>query len=116
MSVQNKVADMSKAINVFTKTLMWKLTEGHPVEQEEIDALNEMRVGAGMKPLNIAIPSSSSQPEEKAPAYEPKQEYQTPRSQSEGKPPRSRKPPKTTDDTPYNPETLMINGRSFEGE
>jgi hypothetical protein len=117
MSVQNKVADMSKAINVFTKTLMWKLTEGHPVEQEEIDALNEMRVGAGMKPLNIAIPSSS-QPaaEKKAPAYEPKQQYQTPRSQSEGKPPRSRKPPKTDENTPFNPEAIAINGREFEGQ
>jgi hypothetical protein len=117
---QHKIADMSKAITVFTKTLMWKLTEGHPVEQEEIDALNEMRVSAGMKPLNIAVPSASSQPaaEKKAPApsYQPKEQYQTPRSQSEGKPPRARKPPKTTDDTPFNPAAIVINGREFDGQ
>lgn len=125
----NKIADMTKAINVFTKTLLWKLTEGHPVEQEEIDALNEMRSEAGMKPLNIAIPSSSKtpEPEKKAPGTPAGQSWQnrTPpyqqhetedKPRSEGKPPRSRKPPKTTDDTSFNPEAITVNGRTFEGE
>jgi hypothetical protein len=110
---------MSKAITVFTKTLMWKLTEGHPVEQEEIDALNEMRVSAGMKPLNIAVPSSSSAPAAEKKAPQPKAEpYQTPRSQSEGKPPKARKwsPPKTDENTEFNPQAITINGRDFEGQ
>jgi hypothetical protein len=65
---QNKTAaDLNKAINVFTKTLLWKLTEGHPVTPEEIEALNEMRVEAGMEALQVPEQATSA-PTQKAPA------------------------------------------------
>jgi hypothetical protein len=68
MSQQNKTAaDLNKAINVFTKTLLWKLTEGHPVTPEEIEALNEMRVEAGMEALQVPEQATSA-PAQKAPA------------------------------------------------
>jgi hypothetical protein len=95
MNQQNKIADITNAVNVFTKTLLWKLTEGHPVEQEEIDALNEMREEAGMKPLNIAVPSQQS--EKKAPRPEGKA-------------------PQPADDPEYNPQAIVINGQRFEGQ
>src|SRR5271170_8017522 len=64
--------DLNQAVNVFTRSLMWKITEGHPVENEEIEALNAMRENAGMKPLNIAVPSGAkSEPAQQA---QPKRE------------------------------------------
>ena len=85
MSQQNKTADLNKAVNVFTKRLLYALTEGQPVEQEEIDALNEMREAAGMKPLAIAVTTQGKAapapaPKSKAPEPERKQ------PQSERKP------------------------------
>lgn len=68
MSQKSKTAaDLNKAINVFTKTLLWKLTEGHPVTPEEIEALNEMRVEAGMEALQVPEQATSA-PAQKAPA------------------------------------------------
>ena len=83
MSQQSKRADLNKAVTLYTKRLLHALTEGNPVEQEEIDALNEMREAAGLKPLAIAITTQGKAPEPKqqrAPEPERKQ------PQSERKP------------------------------
>jgi len=113
MGQQNKVADMTKAVNFYTKKLLQNLTEGNPVEQEEIDALNDMRVGAGLKPLNIAIPS-----EKKAPADS--QNWQTrtpPPKHTDVRPRPESKAPKPAQDVPeYNPEAITFNGHTFEGQ
>jgi len=83
MSQQNKTADLNKAVTLYTKRLLHALTEGNPVEQEEVDALNEMREAAGMKPLAIQIAPTGTkanpanipvnpQPERKQPKSERK--------------------------------------------
>ena len=89
MSQQNKTADLNKAVNVFTKRLLYALTEGQPVEQEEIDALNEMREAAGMKPLAIAVTSQGKAAPAPAPA--PAQSQKAP--QQERKQPQSERKP-----------------------
>src|SRR5271170_8108343 len=107
---QNKVSvDLSRALNVFTKSLMWKISEGHPVEQDEIDALNEMRAEAGMKPLNISASPS-----------QPAGGKQTPKSEA---PPREapRKAPRKPSHEEQNrdsyaPQAIIINGKEFEGQ
>src|SRR5271170_5361957 len=105
MSQQSKVSvDLNRAINVFTKSLMWKISEGHPVDQEEIDALNEMRVEANMKPINISAPSQSSG-EKKAPY--PAYPHEAPREEKK-KAPRKPSHEEENQDS-YNPQAIMIN-------
>jgi hypothetical protein len=73
MNQQSKTADLNKAVTLYTKRLLHALTEGNEVEQEEIDALNEMRSAAGMKPLAIAITTQGKAPSQSAPQQERKQ-------------------------------------------
>src|SRR5271156_1693513 len=109
MSQQNKVAvDLNRAINAFTKSLMWKISEGHPVEQEEIDALNEMRIEAGMKPLNISAQSQPNAQSEPAGKKAPRPQS-APKSEGKGTDSAGR-------EQDFNPQAITINGRTFEGE
>jgi hypothetical protein len=108
MSQQAKSAmDAAQAVNVFTKTLMWKITEGHPVDQEEIDALNSMREGAGMKKLNISVPSGGSSA--------PRQERQAPPREAPRKAPKKPSHEQENEDS-YAPHAIMVNGQHFEGQ
>src|SRR5271157_3307202 len=115
MSQTTKYAgmDLNQAVNVFTKSLMWKITEGHPVDNEEIEALNAMRENAGMKRLNISVPQSSAPAGEK---QAPKQEAprQAPPKREAPKP---RKPSHEEENAgSYAPHAIMINGQQFEGQ
>jgi hypothetical protein len=86
MSQQNKKADLNKAVTLYTKRLLNALTEGNPVEQEEVDALNEMREAAGMKPLAIAITTQGkAAPAQKAPQPERKPPQSAPKPSGGGK-------------------------------
>ena len=75
---QSKYAEMqlNEAINVFTKTLLWKLTEGHHVSREELDALNSMRTSAGMEPIDSSVIEQHEQEPERAFNTPPRQEKQ----------------------------------------
>src|SRR5271168_2631793 len=92
MSQTTKYAgmDLNQAVNVFTKSLMWKITEGHPVENEEIEALSAMRENAGMKPLNISVPSGAAaapaQQQQAPKAEEPAYQHQAPKRKAPRKP------------------------------
>src|SRR5271154_6796214 len=120
MSQTTKYAgmDLNQAVNVFTKSLMWKITEGHPVDNEEIEALNAMRENAGMKHLNISVPSGAGAKSEPAAEkqYPPNSQRKAP-----NQPPSGRKAPKKPSHEEenrdsYAPHAIMINGREFEGQ
>src|SRR5271170_289428 len=105
--------DLNQAVNVFTKSLMWKITEGHPVDNEEIEALNSMRENAGMKPLNISIPSAGAAPAQKEQA--PRSEEAPPREAPRKKTPRKPSHEEENRDS-YAPAPIIINGKEFEGQ
>lgn len=84
---QSKYAemDLKQAITVFTKTLLWKLHEGHPVADDELEALNSLRANAGMQPLRV--PKFEPQAEPKVePKVEPKAEPKKQNSPPESEP------------------------------
>jgi hypothetical protein len=113
-SQQNKTAaDLTKAINVFTKRLLWALTEGHSVDQEEIDALNDMRVEAGMKPLNVRV---SQQPESGQPAAGPKKSPEPQPSRERGEAPRKKKRWEAPSDENFQPQSITVNGRPVDAQ
>src|SRR5271166_6050177 len=70
---QSKYAEMElkQAITTFTKLLLWKLHEGHPVANEELEALNSLRASAGMGALQI--PKEQVQPQQKLDGPKPQQ-------------------------------------------
>jgi hypothetical protein len=74
MSQQSKFAemDLKQAITVFTKTLLWKLHEGHPVANEELEALNSLRANAGMGAIQIPKQEESA-PKQNIPRPQQKQ-------------------------------------------
>src|SRR5271157_3935608 len=122
MSQTTKYAgmDLNQAVNVFTKSLMWKITEGHPVDNEEIEALNTMRENAGLKPLNISVPSSSkSEPTQAKPPEERQYPSGSPRKAPNqapsGKAPRKPSHEEENRDS-YAPQPIVINGKTFEGQ
>src|SRR5271154_3002039 len=107
--------DLNQAVNVFTKSLMWKITEGHPVDNEEIEALNAMRENAGMKPLNIAVPSGAkSEPAQQA---QPKREAPKREAPRQDGAPRAKKPSHEEQNyESYAPQPIVVNGKQFEGQ
>src|SRR5271154_426576 len=120
MSQTTKYAgmDLNQAVNVFTKSLMWKITEGHPVDNEEIDALNSLRENAGLKPLNISVPSGSGgaapAPKQQAPSSEeeaPAYHHQAPKRKAPRKPSHEEE-----NRDKYVPQPIVINGQTFEGQ
>src|SRR5271157_305535 len=117
MSQTTKYAgmDLNQAVNVFTKSLMWKITEGHPVDNEEIEALNAMRENAGMKPLNIAVPSGAkSEPAQQA---QPKREAPKREAPRQDGAPRAKKPSHEEQNyESYAPQPIVVNGKQFEGQ
>src|SRR5271157_3828251 len=109
--------DLNQAVNVFTKSLMWKITEGHPVENEEIEALNAMRENAGMKPLNISIPSGAKSEPAQERQYPPNSQRKAPDQPPSGKAKAPRKPSHEEQNyESYAPQPIVVNGKQFEGQ
>lgn len=85
MSQQSKYAemDLKQAINVFTKTLLWKLHEGHPVANEELEALNSLRANAGMGAIEVPK-SEEPKPQQKLDGAKPRKQLSEPTEKETG--------------------------------